>query len=217
MSSQADNKDAPGTDIAFFGAITASVSHELNNVISIIDQTAGLLDDLLVGAANGREIKPESLQRVADGITKQTGRGVSIIKRLNRFAHTTDDDRIAYELNEVVENLTELVRRFAERRRVKLSFESTAEKIDRPGNPLLLQRLIFQCYWQLLWTSEANDELMLKVTGEQDQPVIIIEGHSTTMSAETNQADLEPLLDSLGLKLSSEKDGEKVRISLIYI
>jgi len=51
--------------LAFFGAITASISHELNNVIAIIDQSAGLLNDLLAGAQYGRPITNEKLERIS--------------------------------------------------------------------------------------------------------------------------------------------------------
>ena len=73
-------------DLAFFGAITASVSHELNNVISIVYQTAGLLNDLLAGAQRGRPISDERLEQIAIRIGEQTERGAAIIKRLNAFA-----------------------------------------------------------------------------------------------------------------------------------
>ena len=52
--------------LAFFGAITASVSHELNNVMSIIDQNNGLLKDLL---AVGHPISNERLERINNSIT----------------------------------------------------------------------------------------------------------------------------------------------------
>ena len=34
-----------GTGLQFFGKMTASISHEIKNVMAIINESAGLLDD----------------------------------------------------------------------------------------------------------------------------------------------------------------------------
>jgi len=76
--------------LVFFGTLTASVTHELNNVLSIIDQTRGLLEDLAVGAASGRAIDPARLETIATRIDRQVRKGVEIMSCLNRFAHSLD-------------------------------------------------------------------------------------------------------------------------------
>jgi len=35
------------TEIAFFGRITAGVTHELKNVLAIVNESSGLMQDLL--------------------------------------------------------------------------------------------------------------------------------------------------------------------------
>ena len=54
-------------ELSFFGTISASVSHELNNVLSIINEYAGLLDDLVTADKKGipfenEKIKKENIQ-----------------------------------------------------------------------------------------------------------------------------------------------------------
>ena len=34
-------------EIAFFGKVTASITHEIQNVLSIIKESSGLIDDVL--------------------------------------------------------------------------------------------------------------------------------------------------------------------------
>ena len=58
---------------AFFGKISASVSHELNNVLAIIGQTAGLLEDLLDSGPGDEPIPRASLERICSQITEQVG------------------------------------------------------------------------------------------------------------------------------------------------
>jgi FixJ family two-component response regulator len=60
-------------------------------VLSIIDQTGGLLSDLISAAQKGIPIKEERLKTIADKIATQTERGTRIVKRLNQFAHSVNE------------------------------------------------------------------------------------------------------------------------------
>ena len=46
-------------DLLFFGRIGASVSHELKNVLAVMNEQAGLLGDLACMAARGMPLDPE--------------------------------------------------------------------------------------------------------------------------------------------------------------
>ena len=48
-------------DLAFFGKVNASISHELKNIMAIISETAGLMNDLMQMAAGGDHIESEML------------------------------------------------------------------------------------------------------------------------------------------------------------
>jgi len=41
-------------ELEFFGKITACISHELNNVLSIINEYTGLLEDLMLTCGDGK-------------------------------------------------------------------------------------------------------------------------------------------------------------------
>src|SRR4030067_193492 len=77
--------------LAFFGSITASFSHEINNIMAIIGELAGLMEDLLRVADLGHPPQLERFRRVSERIGTQVKRGEEMIKRLNRFAHTMDE------------------------------------------------------------------------------------------------------------------------------
>ena len=79
------------TGLQFFGKMSASISHEMKNVMAIINENAGLLEDLTVMAEKGMPIDPERLKTQASRIMKQIRRGDDIIKGMNRFAHSVDE------------------------------------------------------------------------------------------------------------------------------
>ena len=53
------------TGLQFFGRIAASVAHEIKNVLAIVNENAGLLEDFTVMADRGKPIDPARLKTMA--------------------------------------------------------------------------------------------------------------------------------------------------------
>jgi signal transduction histidine kinase len=106
--------------MTFFGTITASLSHEINNVLAIVGELSGLLGDLIHGAASGRPLDAGRLAGISSRINDQVERGKQLVKRLNRFAHTVDQPVTAVSVNETMELITTLCQRFARLKKVSL-------------------------------------------------------------------------------------------------
>lgn len=162
--------------LRIFGVVTASVSHELNNVNATIDQIAGLLEDHLAALESGCEVSPERLQSVHERIHRQTRRAAEIIERLNRFAHTTDDPQTRFELHLLLENLVALCLRLAQRRRVELRTVASGEEIWVEGDPFRVARTIFAClesFWSCAPTGSIIEAVALR---ESRRGVIQIAG-----------------------------------------
>ncbi len=161
------DKNVWSNSLAFFGAITASVSHELNNVMSIIDQNNGLLSDLLIGAQYGRPITNERLERISNSITNQMERGVKIIKRLNTFAHSVDDPVREFDLIQLVDNFTRLAQRLANLKKTTLESVHEADQITVNTSPFLVQQIMFLCIQRTLNAARENDviEILTKPGG----------------------------------------------------
>jgi len=96
-----------------FGKISAAVSHDLKNVLAIVNESAGLLDDLALRAAKGIEIPPDRLNASTARILKQVKRGDAVLKNLNRFAHSTDVPLASVNVAEVISLMVDLAARHA--------------------------------------------------------------------------------------------------------
>ncbi len=84
-------KDMFGYDsLAFFGKVNASISHELKNVMAIISETSGLLEDLSDLASTGTPIAPDMLKSCTASIIEEIQRGFLTIRQMNRFSHSVD-------------------------------------------------------------------------------------------------------------------------------
>ena len=141
MSTKPDFIAAEGLD--FQGRITASVSHELNNVLATISETSGLLADLTELADSGRPLDTTELRGCAETIVDEVKRGFRVVKNLNVFAHSSDAPIAEVDLGELVALVGGLAG--------YLSFSSAADLagLDRPGprlrtRPLLLENLVYR-------------------------------------------------------------------------
>ena len=76
--------------VRFFGEMSASISHEIKNVLAIVNENAGLLQDMVMMIEKGMPLSPERLSGLARSIVRQVKRGDRIVKDMNRFAHSAD-------------------------------------------------------------------------------------------------------------------------------
>ena len=107
-------------ELAFFGKIAAGVTHELKNVLAIINESNGLMDDLFEMLGDVPFPHREKFQRSVKKIEEQVRRGVEITSGFNRFAHSIDYPGADVDLNSIVTQTVSLARRFAALQNVEL-------------------------------------------------------------------------------------------------
>ncbi len=91
--------------LVYFGAMTASISHEMKNYLAIINENAGLLEDLSMMAEQGNSLDPQRIMKVCGNIATQIKRADDTIKNMNTFGHSIDNTCTNFFLGEVM-NLT---------------------------------------------------------------------------------------------------------------
>jgi C4-dicarboxylate-specific signal transduction histidine kinase len=120
------------TGLQFFGRISASISHELKNVLAIVNENAGLLEDLTLMAERGQPIDPARLKKMAAAVQKQVGRADEILKNMNRFAHSVDETVAEVDLNPTIRLFMALTDRFTAMRGVTVD-------LQLPDSPLTIR------------------------------------------------------------------------------
>jgi signal transduction histidine kinase len=150
------------TGLQFFGKMSASISHELKNVLAIINENAGLLEDLTVMAEKGMPIDPERLKTQASRIMKQIRRGDEIIKGMNRFAHSVDEPLRQVDLHDTSALVCALSGRFASMRGVTLDLEPPSIQISIVTNLFFLQNLLWLCLDFAMASTGAGKKATLK-------------------------------------------------------
>ncbi len=128
-----------------FGRIAASVSHELKNVLAIINENAGLLEDMIFMSEKGMPFDPARLKLLAETVSGQIYRGSDILRNLNRFAHSTDEPIRMTDIGETVSLMAGLCDRFAFMRNVSIDLKTPEQAIVVNTHVFLAETLIYRC------------------------------------------------------------------------
>jgi signal transduction histidine kinase len=77
--------------LSFFGKTNRLISHELKNILAIISETLGLIDELMELADSGMALEPGKLGSLSESVIEEVERANAIIRNMNTFAHSVDE------------------------------------------------------------------------------------------------------------------------------
>jgi C4-dicarboxylate-specific signal transduction histidine kinase len=186
----------------FWGAITASLSHDINNVFAIINELSGLLDDFFHAADQGGGMDIDKLRSTTRRISEQVSRGQTHVRQLNKFAHTVDHRRATIAVNDDVEAVATLCGRIATLRRIKIATRLADVSPQLEGCAFDVQHVIFRCIDMALDAGEQGDVVDIAVEPHNDGVRLTVANRSAVASVH----DLETKQDSLAM-LVAEMNG----------
>jgi C4-dicarboxylate-specific signal transduction histidine kinase len=124
------------SDLTPMGHGLAGLSHDLKNVLAILGESAGLIDDLV--RQDPASTPVAAMGRAFDRIERQLDRADAMAARLSRFAHTFDDPEASQPLSHIVDQAVFLTDRRARTRPVTVSVSLSHEPdLVRPVEFLL--------------------------------------------------------------------------------
>ncbi len=164
------------TGLQFFGKISASISHEINNALAILNENAGLLEDLCVMAEKGKALDPQRLQKVAGNQLKQVRRANDIVKRMNRFSHSIDEPVSQTNIGELMGLVLALSNRFIANKNIAVDYAPPETPVLATTNPFFLENLLFNCLMQALETAGPPKAVSVAVTPGESAPVVVFSG-----------------------------------------
>ncbi len=204
--------------LQFFGTMTASISHEINNVLAIINENAGLLTDFVLMADKGMPMDPERLKNLAEKINVQIQRADHIVSNMNKFAHSVDQSTKRIDLNELLELMVILSKRFAAMRGVTLEVTKQNNPVLITTHVLLLQNLLWLCL-DFVMGSPVNDKTVILSAerGGAGALIRIAQQNGVNQEIETISSLLEKqdgLLEALKGELTTNQDEGTVILKL---
>jgi C4-dicarboxylate-specific signal transduction histidine kinase len=199
--------------LAFFGRMAAGVSHEMKNVLSILNELGGLIDDLLYTAQKGGQIAPEQLTRIAEGIGKQVRRGDSHARNLHHFGHNVDSMDAKTPLQQAIDEIVALCQRIARLQRVTLAAEASEGATVEIDKVFVWQHMVYECVCLALENVQEDDVVAVRVA-RRDAAASLEIVSPRGMRAEavnTRMPVLEALAAELGTRIEvvGDESGEQ--------
>lgn len=203
--------------LQFFGTMTASISHEINNVLAIINENAGLLEDFTLMADKGLAIDPERLKSLAGKIMTQIRRADTIIKKMNKFAHSVDSTIKRTDLGGLLELVIALSNRFASMRCVTLELRQPDTPVIITTNDFRLQNLLWLCLDLAMDTAGQDKAVTLSIETDGNGAVIRfsgIQGIEDTLGKMSQVTGKDGLLGMLKGKLDLDLEAGDIVLLL---
>jgi len=208
--------------LGFFGAVAASLSHELKNVLATINELSGLIEDQSLAAEAGRALRPEQLKRACANIARQVQRGSTLVGRLNQFAHSVDSPAAQVDLGDMLHRICDICDRFASLAQVSLARQISAEPLTLTLDPFALQHAAAIALRAAFAAAEAGQAIALSFAapaagGASCRLAIEAAGPLDEAGRAQVQGELmRQLAAELGAELSLETEQGRDRVALTW-
>jgi C4-dicarboxylate-specific signal transduction histidine kinase len=162
------------SQLSFIGKILAVFSHEINNHLAILKESAGLIGDLIeLGRTSSRKELKEIL-KITQSIKDQIEQTTYFCNKLNGFGHGMEKPLSAFNIHKSIEELMVLLGRVMNQKIVRLEKDFTANMPLFYSNPLKIQFLIFCLIEKHLKRLDKNSRIIIKTAYSNDSIGITI-------------------------------------------
>lgn len=201
---------AAGREAAFIGKITAGATHEIRNVLAIIKESAGLVEDLLHASTSRGPLDRTRVLDALGRIESQVARGAEIATQLNRVAHASDHELASIDLDEEVRRVAFHAQRPARRKSQTVRAVDGEAPTSFQTRPLRTQMAIYAAVEACLERFGEGAVIEVRTGGSRDRPSVRL-----TVSADdaappdaTEWSGLRRALADLGVSLEEAPAGD---------
>jgi len=195
--------------LRFFGEMSAAVSHEIRNKLAVINEKAGLIQDIALAMKSGRSVDPDRLDLQAGKIADQVRQANQIVGALNRLAHSVDFTGIRIDLGGVISLVAELYRRKAAQAEVAIDTKGVVDSITVISSPFLLQDLIGACLNVALARVDDTRVVAIAAGTGTDGAVVRFQNLAAIDDADVelggDAAGVRAILTMLGCRVSADR------------
>ncbi|MCF8040334.1 MAG: hypothetical protein K9K79_13585, partial [Desulfohalobiaceae bacterium] len=113
----------PDENLVFMGRVVASYSHEMQNILAIINESTGLMHDLLTLKKEDLANQVQRFTKTLEEVGQQVQRGQKLSSHLNTLAHSPDKEVGGVDVDHSMQTIFGLINRLAKNKRKKLGLE----------------------------------------------------------------------------------------------
>jgi two-component system, NtrC family, sensor kinase len=202
--------------LRFIGNILAGFTHESKNYLAIINESAGLIGDMIQMGKSSEKDLSEYLQ-IIRSVEDQIRRANDHFRALNRFAHRMDTELSSYNINESLEELVALLTRFANQKKITLTKNFQEDIPSIYSNPALFQFVVFSILDKGFSTLDKDSRITLQTAVADHTVQIKIIPEGTVVKQESDAPFLpfemaEKIIDQLQGNIKQGGGGETLLI-----
>ncbi len=149
------------TGMGFWGRMSASATHEIKNSLAIINENAGLLEDLALIAEKGLPLATERVKDISHRLAKQVQRADRILKKLNHLSHSVDLAREMIDLEKTTRFVLDLAGRIVEMQGVVVKIRSPISPLVVDTNRFYLQNAIWRAIDTACCSTTKEKQVMI--------------------------------------------------------
>lgn len=198
--------------IAFFSKIAATFTHDIKNVLAIINENAGLLEDLSLMASKGYPLNIEKVVSIAGKVQSQVQRADDMVGRMNTFAHSNDSPQGPIDLKEALELLLAMTKRILAKKNV--SFFIQAPPRDNyiiQSQPFFVFNFLWFCIEKAIEFCNDTRSVGLELEKKDGAFILVITGIQLDQSL--SMTDAEEFMEILGVNYTFERQIQKHQFS----
>ncbi len=182
--------------LASIGRLAAGVAHEINNPLAIINEKAGLLQDLV--RYNDEYHHDERLLAITDSIIAAVERAGTITHRLLGFARQMDTSVQAMDVEHVVREVVSFVRKEAEYKAITIDVEVAGDVGEIISDRGKLQQILLNLLNNAIAATDTGGRIEITVRNLRDEHAVAltISDNGCGISEENQKKVFEPFFST---------------------
>nr|MBF0220713.1 HAMP domain-containing histidine kinase [Desulfobulbaceae bacterium] len=152
------------------GKLLASYTHELKNHLAIINESSGLMGDLLEMTMDEEDKTCQRFKKIIGTIGERIAQANTMAKYLNSFGHRMDVPLSNFNVNDLLTEELALIDRGAGTKKVEIKRDLEAQLPSVLNNASLLQFVVFILVQELIEKFADGGVIEIR-SHEQDQKI----------------------------------------------
>lgn len=203
------------------GKMLAGYSHELKNHLAIINESAGLMDDLLDMGNFNNERTIHRFKKIISVIGERINKANSMAKYLSSFAHQMDVPISSFDINELLNEELTFLDRFFWIKSISVEKKLQQELPSVNNNPSLLLYVLFTHILQIIEKMDSGGKVVLSSQVKGQNIMITIDAASLSAPAPDQESDspdeasVTYALEKMGIAIEEDTVDSQHRTTLI--
>ena len=194
------------TRVVAMGELAAAIAHEVNQPLTAIVTNANFCLRRLDGATSN----PDELRAAITAIANDGTRASGVISRIRSLLKKGAPDRRELDINQIIQDVTILLRHEFTRSRVSLRTELASDLPRVPGDPVLLQQVLINLIMNAIEATSSSTggrrEILIRSAKNQDGVLVQVQDSGPGIEPGLTNSIFEPFFttkaEGIGMGLS---------------